>query len=167
VDHIQDNFGQYQIFEPIIPSPTYVGEDGRQWDHTAAVIEAAAELAPTSDIEVLVRIMDAIPRGTAPHLVEFAATVCNCDMNRLFTFGLDLMSADLRPIKVCESPRGAVDTPHELPWVAESDKSAGRARTSLCLPLRDRDSVLTRGEVLPTTRYSGAFSSATVIARAV
>jgi AcrR family transcriptional regulator len=51
--------------------------------------------APTSDFEVLVRIMDAIPRGTAPHLVEVAATICNCDMNRQFTFGLDLMLSGL------------------------------------------------------------------------
>jgi AcrR family transcriptional regulator len=60
--------------------------------------------APTSDIEVLVRIMDAIPRGTAPHLVEVAATVCNCDMNRQFTFGLDLMLSGLASHQGVKAP---------------------------------------------------------------
>jgi AcrR family transcriptional regulator len=44
-----------------------------------------------SDIELLVRIMQAVPRGTPPRLIEVAATVCNCDVDRQFTFGLDLM----------------------------------------------------------------------------
>jgi AcrR family transcriptional regulator len=48
-----------------------------------------------SDIEMLVRIMQAVPRDTPPRLIEVAATICNCDMDRQFTFGLDLMLSGL------------------------------------------------------------------------
>lgn len=56
-----------------------------------AVGDAEGEAGAATDIESLVRMTQALPRETPAHLVEVAATVCACDMDRQFTFGLDLM----------------------------------------------------------------------------
>lgn len=61
--------------------------------------ERAESGEPSSDIELLIRIMQAVPRDTPPHLIEVAATICCCDMDRQFTFGLDLMLSGLLPKK--------------------------------------------------------------------
>lgn len=49
-----------------------------------------------SEIESLVRITQALPPETPSDVVEVASIICTCDMDRQFTFGLELMLNGLR-----------------------------------------------------------------------
>ncbi|MCA1694140.1 MAG: hypothetical protein LC749_05095 [Actinobacteria bacterium] len=42
VGYLEENFLPGEDHQLIIPTPTYVGEGGRTWDHTALVLERAA-----------------------------------------------------------------------------------------------------------------------------
>jgi len=44
VGFLNQEMGTFASFDLIVPSPTFVGEDGRAWDHTRAVILEASEL---------------------------------------------------------------------------------------------------------------------------
>lgn len=68
--------------------------------------ERAESGEPSSEIELLVRIMRAVPHGTPPHLIEVASTICYCDVDHQFTFGLDLMLSGLTSHKRARDRRG-------------------------------------------------------------
>jgi len=42
VGHLDENAGVFKRFDVIIPSPTFVGDGGRSWDHIALIVERAA-----------------------------------------------------------------------------------------------------------------------------
>ena len=41
--YLDGDAATFSAFDVIVPSPTYVGPDGHQWDHIATIIECATE----------------------------------------------------------------------------------------------------------------------------
>ncbi|MQB02343.1 MAG: hypothetical protein GEU78_19315 [Actinobacteria bacterium] len=41
------------------------------------------------------RVMQSLPQGLSPHLAEVACVVCECDLDKQFDFGLDLIISGL------------------------------------------------------------------------
>jgi TetR/AcrR family tetracycline transcriptional repressor len=72
---------------------------------TYAVGYGMAELSPllmnqlqgsdVSDVQRVMRVMQSLPRDLSPRLAEVACVVCECDVDKQFDFGLDLIMGGL------------------------------------------------------------------------
>ncbi|HYZ13766.1 MAG TPA: hypothetical protein VFA08_09210 [Actinomycetota bacterium] len=45
--YLDENEAAFKRFDIIAPSPTYVGSGGREWDHTEAIVQVAADESET------------------------------------------------------------------------------------------------------------------------
>jgi len=72
---------------------------------TSAVGYGMAELSPllmnqlqgsdVSDVQRVMRVMRSLPGDLSPRLTGVACVVCECDLDRQFDFGLDLIIGGL------------------------------------------------------------------------